>query len=474
MRDSFSEKPVVIGAGPAGLSAGWKMASNGLDVIVLEKTDQIGGLAMTFRDGDYRFDLGPHIFHTFHEDVLTFVKKILKDDFQQYRPQTKIFYKDKFVEYPLKGLKVFSVLPPRMVIPAAASFLSARMRLRLGPTSDGDSFTTWITNRFGKSLYDAYFAPYAQKAWMIKASEISKYVAEQKVPELRISDHIRGLFNRPPRVIHGEDASRMEVYYPHKGIGQVTDWFYEQILAQNGKVEHSVDIRSINGKDNRVESITYCQNGQIKTLNTNMLVSSMPITELIASLKMDVPRKVRDAASQLDYVSEVLFYLKTNGKKISDASWVYFSDPEVRFNRVYDVGAFSNTCVPPGKAAYCIEFTCNKDDEIWNASAEDLHQYVIELLETYNIMSHSDVEGYLTKKIVYAYPRFKIGFTERMKTILDYLSTIENLITLGRQGLFCYANVDDALYMGFRAADRIKDLDNTGVDYTQILPDAFL
>jgi len=181
---------------------------------------------------------------------------------------------------------------------------------------------------------------------------------------------------------------------------------------------------------------------------------------------------VQESAEGLDYVSEVLFFLKINRMKIFDASWIYFSSPEVRFNRVYDMGAFTEDCIPPGKTACCIEFTCNKGDEIWNASTEDLFNHVIRIFENNNIISRSEVEGYLVKKIDHAYPRFKVGYEKRIKKILDYLSTIENLITIGRQGLFNYANVDDVLYMGFKAVEFLKTKRKKKIDYVELIPES--
>lgn len=467
---TFPEKPVVIGAGPAGLCTGWNLATDGIDVTILEKTDKIGGLALSFKDGDYIFDLGPHNFHTVHKDILAFVKKILKSDLQKYNPKIKIFFMNRFLDYPLKGIKVFTVLPLKTMLPAFISFLFARLRLLLFDPEDGDSFESWIKNRFGNTLYGIYFGPYVQKAWKVDASKISKYVAEKRVPPLSISDYIRRLLHKSPKNFHSEDAGFIQHYYPKKGIGELTDWLHDNFVKNNGKIERNVEILSINGKNHNVESITYRQNGKLQTLETDMLFSSIPINELIKTLKMDVPQAVLEAAGRLDYVSEVLLFLKVKKRKIFDSTWTYFSSPEIRFNRIYDIEAFSEYCVPTGKTAYCIEFTCNEEDDIWNSSAEELYSYVMNIFEKHNIMSRSEVEGYFIKKISHAYPRFKIGFEKKLQEILDYLSTVKNLITLGRQGLFCYANVDDALYMGFRAVEILNTIRKKSIDYSDLFP----
>ncbi len=464
------ERSVVIGAGPSGLCTAWNLATDGTGVTVLEKTSEVGGMAASFKGDGYIFDFGPHNFHTVHKDILRFVKKILKKDMIRHYPKIKIFFMDRFMQYPLSGSKVFTVLPLKIMLPAAFSFLFARLRLLLFGAKDDNSFESWIKNRFGSVLYGIYFGPYAQKAWMVKASEISKYVAEKRVPPLSISAYIRQFLNKPRKDFHSEDATIIENYYPKKGIGQLTDWLYDKVVENNGVIERDIEITSIDGKDHNIESIRYKQDGELKKIETDMLFSSMPINELIKVLNMDVPEGVRKAAEELDYVSEVLLFLKVNKKKIFDSELLYFSSPNIKFNRIYDVGAFSEDCVPEGKTAYCVEFTCNKGDEVWESTSEDLYNYAISVFEKNNMMLRSDVDGYLIKKVTHAYPRFKIGFEERMKKILDYLSSIDNLITLGRQGLFCYANVDDALHMGFRAVEMLRTIRKKGVDYSDLFP----
>jgi len=469
--EKFPKKPVVIGAGPSGLCAAWNLATNETPVIVLEKTDKAGGLSSSFEDGGYLFDFGPHNIHTVHDDILNFLKKILKDDLLRHYPKTKIFFRNKLVKYPLKGINVFTVLPLTVMLLAAFNFLLARLKLFFFTPKNDNSFESWIKNRFGKTLYNIYFGPYAQKAWMVKASEISKYVAEKRVPPISISDYIRTLFNKPLKTTHSEDATKIENYYPKYGIGQLTDWFYNKILENNSnKVEFGVSDISIEGTGGKIESVSYVQDGKRKRVETDMVFSTIPINQLVASLKINVPSDIHDIASELDYVSEVLLFLKIKKERLFDSELVYFSSPDIKFNRVYDIGSFSKNCVPEGKTACCIEFTCNKNDDLWRTRDEELYKYAIDVFEKHNMLSENDIDGYLVKRITHAYPRFKVGFREKMQKILNYLSTTENIVTFGRQGLFCYANVDDALYMGFRVVEMLTTIRKKGIDYSELFP----
>jgi protoporphyrinogen oxidase len=219
-----------------------------------------------------------------------------------------------------------------------------------------------------------------------------------------------------------------------------------------------------------VESVTYEQNGEAKTIETDFLFSTIPINGLIRLLNLNVPQEVKEAAAGLDYCSESLLFIKTSRSNVFDTPLTYFSDPQIKFNRVYEVGSFSRECVPEGKSALCVEYTCNLDDEIWRANPEELFNDAIGVFERLGMIDRKEVEGFLIRKISHAYPRFRIGFEERLKKILDYLSTIENLITLGRQGLFSYANVDDVLHMGFRATEMLSTIRRKGIDYSELFP----
>ncbi len=462
--------PVVIGAGPAGLCVGWNLALDGLKVKILEKNDVVGGLSLTFQDNGYSFDLGPHNIHTVYPDMVSFLKKILGTDLHKHDPEIKIFFRGRLVSYPIKGINAFKALPPMMVIPAALSFICARAKIFLFEPINDNSFEGWIKSRFGKILYKYYFGPYAEKAWKIRASEISSYVALKRVPILSLSDYIRGIFKKNPKNYHSEDWTQINNYYPRKGVGQITNYLAKNILDNHGVIENNVEILAVNGNGRKVETVTYKKDGEIKTIDTDFVFSTIPINDFVKVLNMNVPSEVLEAAAELDYCSEVLLYIKTFRPKVFETPLTYFSDPKIKFNRVYEVGAFSKECVPHGKTALCVEYTCNIGDNVWTANPEELFNDAIGVFEHFKMLDRKDVEGYLIRRITHAYPRFRIGFEERLKKILEYLSTIENIITLGRQGLFCYANVDDVLHMGFRATEMLSTIRRKGIDYSELFP----
>ena len=462
----INKKTVVLGAGPAGLNVGRGMLPCSVSVDILERESYAGGLCRTFEDNGYFFDLGPHNIHTNKENIYLFLKSILGDQLIQNSPKINIFFNGRFVPYPLKGIWVFKVLGnPWRVFCAFADFLFARILMFVRKPKKEKSFRDWITNRFGRTLYSIYFEPYAQKAWKISSDEISTYVAEKRVPLLSIRDHIRMALKLSPKTFHSEDWAKIKSYYPHFGVGQITGFLAGSFLETGGKIHLGINILEVKRDGSRIEYVRYMENREEKTLPVDFLFSTIPINDFIKLIRPYPPEDVLQAAAGLDFCSERLLYIKVNKETVFDSMLVYFQSPEIKFNRVYDLRRFSPYCVPLSKDAICIEFTCSYGDNIWNASDKELFEEAMLVFEKNKMLSRSSIEGFLTKEVVHAYPRFRIGFQNRLDTIFNYLKDIENIITFGRQGLFCYANLDDVLDMSFKVAQSNVINSRSKIDY---------
>lgn len=458
--------PMILGAGPCGLCVGRNFVNDGIPVTHLEKQSSIGGLALTFEDEGYFFDLGPHNLHPKYEDIKTFLKNMMGDDMRQYDLSMEIIFREKRVKYPLKGIHVFKVLPFPVMVHSALNFLFARVMMFLSDPVRDETFQDWITNRFGKTLYNIYFGPYAEKAWKISGSEISGYVAKRRVPVLSLTDYIRRALKVDLKHKHSEDGT-LDNFHLRKGVGRLSEQFGRDILKGKGRIVLNCDVLNVKGKNHRIESVKYQVGGETHEEQTDFLFSTIPLSGLIKVLDMDVPDEVREAAAALDFCAERLVFIKINNPKRDIPNLLYFSDVQVKFNRIYK---FHDDCTPKGKSAICVEYTCDVGDEIWSAEPEKLYHYTTAVLANHNILSEKEIEGYAIRGIEHAYPRFRVGFERRTKTVLTYLSSIHNLITLGRQGLFSYANIDDVIHMAFRGYEALNTLHIKGIDYSDLFP----
>lgn len=460
------ENPLIIGAGPCGLCVGWNFSNDNIPVTILEKQKAVGGLSLTFEDEGYLFDLGPHNLHPKYEDIKDFLVKMMGDDMKQYDLSMEIIFRKKRVKYPLHGIQIFTVLPPFTMMLASLNFLFARLRMFLSDPERDETFQDWITNRFGKVLYNIYFGPYAEKAWKIGGLEISGYVATRRVPVLSLTDYIRRALKKELKHKHTEDGN-LDNFYLRKGVGQLSERFAEDIIKSKGRIILDSKILRVKGKNNRIESVVYEMDGTTYEEQTDFLFSTMPLSSLIELLDMDVPDEVCEAAQGLDFCAERLVFIKVNNENLNIPMLLYFSDPDIKFNRIFK---FHKDCSPRGKTGICVEFTCNVGDDTWRAKPENLYDYSTRILVEHNILRRHDIDGYAIREVEHAYPRFRVGFENRMRTVLTYLSTFHNLITLGRQGLFRYANIDDVLHMAFRGYEALNTLHVKGIDYADIFP----
>lgn len=440
---------VALGAGPAGLSAAWVLARAGLDVTVVEASDRIGGLAATQERDGYRYDLGPHNIHTRRTHVLDLLKARFSTDLLSHNPTFRILKRGTLVDYPIRGLKVLSSLPPWKVPLAAGSFLSARLGMFLHDSAAERSFAEWIQARFGSVLYREYFHDYPAKVWGLPPEQIDRHVAERRVAVLTLTELVRSVvLGRKPRLDHPEVTD--ENYYIRQGIGEVPRHFHEGLVASGGRVMLGRRPRRLRVEDGRVVAVELDE-GPDAELPCDALLSTIPLEELVA-LAPDAPRSVVEAAGALDHCATVLLFLKVAAVRALPASVLYFSDPAIRFARVSDFSAFSPDMAPPGHSLLCVEFPCLVGTPTWNSSDEDLCREAVAVLSASGVLSESMVQGHFCERLPRSYPRFKIGFGGRVATCLDYVHSFGNVISYGRQGGFSYANTDEVVDLGFRAA----------------------
>jgi protoporphyrinogen oxidase len=443
--------PVILGAGPAGLAAAWAFAGRKTNPHILEKEAVTGGLAHTFEDGGYHFDLGPHILHPKYPEISEFIQRIIGPELRKLDIRAQILFRGRFVNYPFKGIRVLTSLPLRAALPAGLNFIWARARLLRGAAPDDSSFQEWITRRFGAILYSIYFGPYAEKVWKIPGNALSAYVAQKRVPVVSIRDLLRHMLHLTPKNVHHEDG-HLDMFYSRHGVGQLCDALVREIAESGATLSTRCAVRAIVVKERTIRSVQYAQSGIERELPADALISTIPLPALIQLMKTDAPPVVIEAASGLDYCAQRLIYLKIRRPTVPIPPILYLSDPAIRFNRIFNVGAFSADCVPAGRSGLCIEFTCNEGDDIWSCDADVLAAEVLQVLKRFALLNPADIEGSADRRIAQAYPRFRVGFQNRLDIILRYLGTIKNLRTVGRQGLFNYANIDDAMHMGFAAA----------------------
>lgn len=465
-------KIAIIGGGLSGVSAAWNLADNGHDITIIDKSNRIGGLAKTIRNGEYNYDIGPHNIHTRHENVLHFIKKKIKGNLIEHNPVVEIFFRKRWVPYPLTGIHVFTSINFFTAIACSIDFFLTRIKAFF--TKDmgkyDDNYENWIVSRFGRKLYEIYFAPYTEKVWKLHPRELSVEIARKRLIVPSLTELIKAILLKI-QPDHPENPNLGRHYYPKNGAQELINIFKEDEIFKKVNFINNATLDSIDVKDEEATSITFLKDGQKESIETDLVLTTIPINELIDSISAELPDEVKEAGKALDYTAMKLLYIHVNKKRVFKQHLAYFSEDEFPFNRIYDVSVWSPAMVPTGKTAICCEITCSFGDETWLLSNDQIYTQSQEVLIKNGFLNADEVEGYHVESISHAYPRFRNNYEKRVKTILEYIETdIHNLVTYGRQGLFSYTNMDDAILMGFKVAAHVNNKMRLEINYEEFFP----
>ncbi|MBF0261256.1 MAG: FAD-dependent oxidoreductase [Magnetococcales bacterium] len=477
-----SRRVVVLGGGPAGLAAAWSLTMDGHHVTILEKEAVCGGMAGTFRRGKFRYDFGPHNIHTSHVHLLEFLKKSFGDDFRAYESVTRIYFRNRTFPYPFEGmesLKTLNLIDATLCV--WGFFWQRVVSLLKGNFKSDGTYRTWLVSRFGQYFFDIFFGPYTEKVWGVATHELSDIVARKRIPVQSLYALVHAAITRRPKY-HPEHSRSLNAYYHRNGSGAITDFLVNEIIKNGGEIINNATICSLIRDNNKIIELKYSNmRGEIQTIQADLseyidftVLSTIPVNQLVLYLGEEIPNEVRQAANELDYAALVLLYLDLDHIDPLGSHILYFSEPEFPFNRISDVGKFSRDMVPEGQTALCLEVTCSVGDAVWNMDDDEIFAMCFSPLERHGLLSRANVLDYHTRRLTHAYPRFRVGYHQRLSTIYEYMETsIDNMWMFGRQGLFTYINTDDAMWMGIQVSSNLPMRNKIGITARDLFPKAF-
>lgn len=436
---------VIIGAGPAGLSAGYELCNSKKKVLVLEKKYQVGGLAETKVFGDYRYDIGPHRFFTKNEEVYNLFIKMLGDDAVKVNRKTRILFKNSYFDYPLSPVNALFGLGIFESIQIGFSYIFARIKsyLRL---SRIENFEDWVVDKFGRKLFNNFFKNYTEKVWGIDCKLIGKDWAAQRIKGLSLSTAIKfAIFpnskKRPKTLID-------VFYYPRLGAGMLWEKFEEHLNANSVPVVKNSFVTHVQEMEDK-QVLTYLEKNQEKIISADHILFSNPLLDFIKFYKTTVPKEVISAAKNLEYRNHISVHI-TVDKKLFDDNWIYIHSPTLKMARIADFTNFSTEMSKEGEYPLTLEYFCFEEDEIWSQDNSEIIAFGLkELKSIFNeefTVIHSDVS-----RNSKAYPVIKTGYEKDINIIKNWLSTKENLTAIGRSGMFKYNNQDHAMATGIYA-----------------------
>lgn len=447
---------VIIGAGPAGLTAAYELCKAGVKPVVLEQDASVGGLAKTVNHKGFRFDIGGHRFYTKVKAADQIWREVLPaEDFLRRRRLSRIYYDKKFFHYPLRATSMLL----KMGVLEGGLILLSYLRAVVSPREPERTFEQWVTNRFGRRLYETFFKSYTEKVWGIPCDELSAEWAAQRIKGLSLAVVLKELLFRR----QGGGGKRAvvktlvnEFDYPRLGPGMMWERMAEMVKEGGGHVRPGSRVERILWRGSAVEAVEISNDERLETLKGDHFISSMPVRELMQKLSPAPPPDVLAAAEKLQYRDFLTVVLIVRRAELFPDNWIYIHDPTVKLGRVQNFKNWSPDMVPdPSKTCLGLEYFCFEGDGLWAMTDEDLIALGQSELEKLGLARASEVEEGTVVRVPKAYPVYDATYKEALAVVRRFLSGLPNLQLVGRNGMHKYNNQDHSMMTALLAARNI-------------------
>jgi len=442
---------VVIGAGPAGLTAAYELVLRGIHPVVLEQEVLVGGLARTESYRGFHFDMGGHRFFTKAAPIEAVWREILGDDFVRRPRLSRIYYNGRFFHYPLRPWNALAGLGAWQSVLVGLSYL----RWQVAPYREEETFEQWVTNRFGRHLFRTFFKTYTEKVWGVSCSELKAEWAAQRIKDLSLRTAVLNMFVGPRTTIK---TLIEEFDYPRLGPGMMWNAMRDEVRRRGGVVCTESKVVAIGREGSRIQNVVVATNGTRETLTGSDFISSMPVTELIACLDPPAPPDVRAAAAQLTYRDFLTVCLIVDKPDLFPDNWIYIHDPAVRVGRIQNFKNWSPDMVPDGeKTSLGLEYFCSEGDEVWCMPDAELIQLGKREIAQIGLARAEDVVDGCVARVPKAYPVYDAAYRDHLERVRRFVDGLANLQTIGRNGLHRYNNQDHAMMTGILAVRNLVD-----------------
>ncbi|MFK2819847.1 NAD(P)/FAD-dependent oxidoreductase [Flavobacteriaceae sp. LMIT009] len=492
----MEEKAIIIGAGPAGLTAAYELVTRtNIKPIILERSFEIGGISRTVVHNGNRMDIGGHRFFSKSKLVMDWWQNILpiqghpaKDELRDFiipnengpdpektdhvmlirKRVSRIFFLRKFFDYPISiNWKTISALGPIKLIKIGWTYFC----IKLFPVKDEISLEDFFINRFGKELYETFFKDYTEKVWGVPCSKISSEWGAQRIKGLSITKAIqhavKSIFTKPKNVAQSDtETSLIEQFmYPKLGPGHLWETVAKIVIDKGGEIVFGANVNELKIHDNTLEEVVYLD---LKTNNSvsvkgAYVFSSMPVKHLIRAFQENVSKPLKEISEGLQYRDFITVGLLTNKLRLNDPkneklisdNWIYIQENDVKLGRLQIFNNWSPYLVKDETKVWLgLEYFCNKGDELWNRSDESFIKLAINELGKLEIIDEKDVLDSVMIRVPKAYPAY-FGTYDRFEEIRKFTDTFSNLFLIGRNGMHKYNNQDHSMLTAIAAVNNI-------------------
>jgi protoporphyrinogen oxidase len=440
-------KVAIIGAGPAGLTAGYQLAMAGHEVAVFEAGDAVGGMARSLDLWGQRVDLGPHRFFSKDSRVNGLWLDVIGRDYRMVARQTRILYRSRLYDYPLRIGNALANMGVAQAFACTASYAGARITALFG-APPAATFEDWVVARFGRRLFEIFFKSYSEKLWGISCRELNADFAAQRIKAFSLGGALLAMIG-----LRRTDRTLADVFaHPVNGNGEVYERMARTIKDKGGQIKLATPVRQVVVENGRVTGVVL---GDGSVCGFDHVVSTMPLTMLVRGLA-DVPADVATAAAALRFRNTILVYLRIDTPSVFPDQWLYIHSPDLQVGRITNFRNFAPE-IRRGQndTILALEYWCNDSDADWSATESDLIARARREIAATGLVADENVrEGHVVR-IPRCYPVYSNDYKAHLAPVVAFLKSCRNLWPIGRYGSFKYNNQDHSILMGLLAAENI-------------------
>jgi protoporphyrinogen oxidase len=438
---------VILGAGPAGVGAAWRLARRGFHVTVLERGAAVGGNAGSFDLDGLRVDYGSHRLHPASSpDVLADIRGLLGSDLLDRPRHGRIRLRGRWVHFPLKPLDLALNLPWSFAAGVARDAV-------FKPATDAGTFASVLEQGLGPTICRDFYFPYARKLWGLPPDDLDPEQARRRVSAGSVGKMIRRVLNAFPGL---KPPMAGRFFYPRRGFGQISEAYAQAAAEAGARLQLQTTVTAVETDGGRVRGIAATTGAGRLELPADVVLSTIPIARLAASLSPSAPSEVAASAASLRSRAMILIYLVLETDRFTEYDAHYFPGADVAITRLSEPKNYGLATLA-SRTVLCAELPCTMDDAVWSATDEELGALVIAALDGVELPVRVPVLRTVTRRLREAYPVYARGFKEQFDTVDRWLLSIGGLLSIGRQGLFAHDNTHHTLAMAYAACDCLGD-----------------